>query len=108
MEIIFRGLGEDATKNRCTDAEVVNLWHAFATALVPFARANAGKTHCEKAYYNNLVGFEGAEENGIEEFELTIEKTGSDEEFDHFSGQFVCDGKNLKALAKIKKDHIQM
>ena len=103
MEVIFKGLVEDTKSNRCTDAEVANLWHAFATALLPFAKVSAGKSHCEKVYYDNLVGFEGAEESGIEEFELTVEKTGSDKEFDHFSGQFVCDGKNLKVLAKIRK-----
>ncbi len=103
MEIIFKGLVEDARIARCTDAEVANLWCAFAAALLPFAKFNAGKSHCEEAYYDNLVGFEGAEKDGIEEFELTIEKTGSDKEFDHFSGQFVRDGKNLKALAKIRK-----
>lgn len=103
MEIIFKGLVEDARFSRCTDAEAKNLWTAFAAALLPFAKANTGKPHCEKAYYDNLVGFEGVEESGIEEFELTIEKTESDKEFDHFSGKFKCDNKNLKVLAKIRK-----
>ena len=104
MEVIFKGLVEDTKNNRCTDAEVANLWHAFATALLPFAKVSAGKSHCEKVYYDNLVGFEGAEDTGIEEFSLIVEKADSDEKFDHFSGKFECDGKNLKILAKIKKE----
>lgn len=102
MEIIFKAFVEDVKNEKCSDLEIVVLSQCFASALVPFAKVAAGKPWYEKAYYDNLVGFEGTENNRIEEFDLTIEKTKSDANCDHFEGIFTCDNKRLRILAKVK------
>ncbi len=104
MEVIFKAFIENVKNEKCSDLEMVVLSQCFASALVPFAKHWKGKTDCEKVYYDNLVGFEGTEKDRIEEFDLTIEKTDSDSNFDHFEGTFTCDNKKLRILAKVQKD----
>jgi hypothetical protein len=102
MEVIFKGFIEDVKNEKCSDLEMVVLSQCFASALIPFAKYWKGKNDCKKTYYDNLVGFEGTEKDRIEEFDLKIEKTKSDDNYDHFEGIFTCDNKRLRILAKVK------
>lgn len=102
MEIVFKAFVEDVKNEKCSDLEIVVLSQCFASALIPFAKHWKGKSICEKAYYDNLVGFEETEKDRIEEFDLTIEKTDSDTDFDHFKGTFILDNKRLIILVKVK------
>ena len=102
--ITFKGFIEDVRNAKCSDAEIIQLSQIFSEALLPFAEISAPKPWYDKARYDNLKEFKSAFKDGIEEFSLIITKTKSDDEFDHFVGEFYCEEKNLKILAKIKID----
>lgn len=92
MELTYKGFIEDARNEKCSDAEVVKLSQIFAELLPPFAEVCAKKSWYDNACYE-----------GIDGFSLRIEKTKSDEKFDHYTGNFKSGEKNLKILAKVKK-----
>lgn len=98
-KLIFQGIIEDISNERCSDSQIEKLLEIFTKTLKPFAEISASKPWCDKAYYRDLSEFEGAKEFDVEQFSLTIERKKSDEKGDHFSGRFEHDHKNLKVLA---------
>jgi hypothetical protein len=102
--ITFKGFIEDVRNAKCSDSEIIQLSQIFLEALLLFTEISASKPWYDKVCYDNLKEFKSVFKDGVEEFSLIITKTKSDEEFDHFVGEFFYEEKNLKILAKIRLD----
>jgi hypothetical protein len=97
-KLIYQGIIEDTRKEKCSDQEIEKLIEIFTKAVEKFA--DKEMTQTSEEIFLNMIDFEGAEEAGVENFDLILEvekiKDGR-----KFVGKF-CDGcKNFKVIGNL-------
>lgn len=99
QRLIYQGFIEDVRNEKCTDQEIEKLIDVFEEAAEKFL--NKEMTQTSEKIFLNMIDFKEAKENGIENFDFTLEITKI-ENGKKFTSKF-CDGrKNFKVIANVK------